>query len=362
MPTAAHEITEDVDSDFLAARLEALRTESLAEAGGAVPTFGTRPVQDYRLYSPLADAAKEYIKFARSGDKRIYLGIKPFDDAMRGLAPGELMLIVGYAHSGKTVVTTKLLQTNSDRRVVFFTPDETRVLVLIKLASLVHRISAEVIEQRIADGDQEMEQLLEDVAETHFPNLAVFDQGVTLNDMDRAWDEVTDVWAAPPELVVFDYLDLLSGSGEDVPSKMNAIKAWGKNHEVPLIVLHQSSRTSGKDGQAVTMSSGGYGGEQQAMFMLGVRRKKNEIAARIAELETKLKTKAGDTSAIEVQLSEAKYDFNVHRDTVSLNLLKNKRPPSRLVDEQDFTLDAETGRIRPLQRPSPTWSEPEMEF
>src|SRR6478752_3511904 len=42
------------------------------------------------------------------------------------------------------------------------------------------------------------------------------------------------------------------------------------------------------------------------------------------------------------------YDLEKHRYTITVNLVKNKRPPSTLVDDLDFELDAATGRIMPL--------------
>ena len=37
-----------------------------------------------------------------------------------------------------------------------------------------------------------------------------------------------------------------------------------------------------------------------------------------------------------------------HRDTITVSLVKNKRPPMTLVDDIDFRLDRETGRLLPL--------------
>jgi KaiC/GvpD/RAD55 family RecA-like ATPase len=345
MPTASHEVTTDLSDDDIAARI------AMIEAGPApvaahIPTHGNRPVNDYKHFAPLGDAADEYIRFAQTPGQRVYLGIDTFDQAMRGIAPGELLLVVGYAHSGKTVLTTEVILNNRNRRIAFFTPDETRVLVLVKLASLVHGVSAEDLEQRIANDDPEAIEMVRSVAATEFPNLAVFDQGLDIREMDRAIAEVTDHWGNPPELLIFDYLDLLQGAGEDVPSKVNNIKAWGKRHGCPLMLLHQSSRTAGADGRAVTISSGGFGGEQQATFMVGVRRKKSELIARIKELEEKIAASSKDPSLLEVKLDEARYDLSVHQNTVTFSLVKNKRPPSRLVDDMDFTLDQNTGRIQ----------------
>lgn len=336
MPTAEHEITTMLDAEAIQQRLERIKAGQPLEAG--------QVKSEPRYFRPLVDAADEYIRFARSYGNRIYTGIPEFDVAMRGIAPGELMLVVGFAHSGKTVLVTEMVLHNHDKRIAWFTPDETRVLVLVKLASVVHGISAQDLEQRLANNDESAEDMLRSVALKSFPNLAVYDKSLDLRQMSTAMEELTDVWSAPPELVIFDYVDLLGGSGDDTASKINALKGWGKQHDVPFVVLHQSSRSGGKDGQEVTMTSGGYGGEQQATFMVGVRRKKNELRARRRELEQKLRT-AKDREFIEVQIDEINYELQRHDNTVTFNLLKNKRPPSTLVDDVDYVLDRETGRI-----------------
>jgi hypothetical protein len=40
--------------------------------------------------------------------------------------------------------------------------------------------------------------------------------------------------------------------------------------------------------------------------------------------------------------------MTIHEYTVSLSLLKNKRPGGQLVDEIDYELDLHTGRLREL--------------
>jgi hypothetical protein len=117
-------------------------------------------------------------------------------------------------------------------------------------------------------------------------------------------------------------------------------------------VLHQSSRTAGKDGQAVTISSGSFGGEQQATHLIGVRRRKNEIIAAIKEMEEKIGSAANPKPEWDDRLADLRYDLGVHQDTVTFNLVKNKRPPCHLVDDTDFVLDKETGRIEQLGYPS----------
>lgn len=311
------------------------------------PDETTPPSREFKFYRPLADAADEYIGWARTPGQRLYLGIPEFDAAMRGTAPGEMTVVVGYAHSGKTVLTTQLIFNNKDRRLIMFSPDETRVLILVKLTSLVTGMSAEELEERIAHGDHDAEQLVRRTAIEHFPNLAVFDDSLSLDQMTTAVNETEEAWGAPAEGVIFDYLDLLPFD-TDVPAKFNALKAWGKRMRCPLWVLHQSSRTSGADGAEQTISSGGYGGEQQATHLIGVRRKKHEAKARIREIEKKLRTQQNPSPALHDALAEARYDLETHQSTVTFNLVKNKRPPSHLVDDMDFTLDSQTGAVRPF--------------
>ena len=308
---------------------------------------------EYRYYRPLPWAADEFVAQARTltSGQRIYTGIDVFDEAMRGLAPKELMVVQGFAHSGKTLFTTAMLQHNRNRRIVLFTADEDRVLVLVKLTSLVTGVSAEQLEYGTANGDAETEALVRDVATYEFPNLAVFDQVNDLRTMSKAMDEVRHAWGAEPELTVFDYLDLLQhGDGDgNTSAKFNAIKAWGKRQDVPLVLLHQASRTGGKDGAEITLTSGAYGGEQQATFVVGVRRKKAWYRAQIAEIKEKLAAQANPSEALQDKLRELEYDLSQHQNTVTFNLVKNKRPPSRLVDEVDFTLDPNTGALRPYE-------------
>jgi hypothetical protein len=144
---------------------------------------------------------------------------------MRGIAPSEMCIINGYSHSGKTLALLQILVANKDKRVIYFCPDEPRTLTLIKLACVTHGIDANVLETRIAENDKQSIDLLRNTALEHFPNLAVFDQTVSLIDMERALSETIDV-LGDPQLIVVDYLDLITGGGEDVPSKANSIKAF----------------------------------------------------------------------------------------------------------------------------------------
>jgi len=309
----------------------------------------------YNYYAPLVKAADDYVHWAQTPNERVYLGFADIDEQMRGIAPSELCMINGYSHSGKTLALLQILSANRNKRVVYFCPDEPRTLTLIKLACVVHGVDANQLEQQVADNDRDAINLLKATATEHFPNLAVFDQTVSLLDMERSLAEVSDVMGEP-QLIVVDYLELITGAGEDVPSKANAIKAFGKRHNKPLLVLHQSSRTAGADGRKMTISSGAYGGEQQATHIIGVRRKRFEIEGHIRDLQEKLE-RASNTEKIMEKIESLQYELRIHMDTLTLNLVKCKRPASALLDDMDFTIEYGTGRLHRLDTGVLPWKE-----
>ena len=337
-----------LSQDEMEARMAAMRNGVDPNSEGPVPAPPLKVVDpEYRHYKPLVDAADEYITWAQHPGDRVMLGIPAFDKAMRGIAPGELCTVQGYAHSGKTVLVTQMILQNPDKRIVLFTPDETRVLVLVKLASIVHGISAEDLEALIEQDDPEAKTMVRSTATDHFPNLAVFDNNFGLQQMSQALQEVTEALGAP-QLVVYDYLKLLPDY-DDVVAKYDAIKQWGKGERIPLIVLQQSSRTKGANGAKVTIDSGEYGGEQQSTFIIGVRRKKHAALAAIDDLTAKLMGTPRNREALEFALEDAHDQLRRHRHSVTFNLVKNKRPPSRLVDDVDFKIDPETGRVTAIE-------------
>jgi len=306
------------------------------------PDSSTATLSRPALYKPLSDSIDDYVHWAQHPNERIYFGFPDLDEQVRGIAPSEMCLVNGFSHSGKTLFLLQILVTNRDKNVVYFCPDEPRTLTLIKLACLVHKVEGRRLEQMISDGDPEGIELLESTAREWFPNLAVFDQFMSLSDMEKAMIEV-DRHLGTPSLMVFDYLELLTGD-ETVPAKANTIKAFGKRHNIPLIVLHQSSRTAGSDGQKQTISSGAYGGEQQASHIIGVRRKKFEIDRQMRDIVEKLNKSTANERMLE-RLDQLRYEQQLHENTVTVNLVKCKRQDAHLLDDIDFEIEQGTGRL-----------------
>ena len=300
---------------------------------------------EYKMYEPLTEAVHSFVRWAQTPYERIHLGLPRIDDELRGIAPGELAMMLGYAHGGKTLLLLHCLQQNRDKHIAMFIPDEPRQLILTKLTCMHHGIDARELERRVAVDDSSAIDLLRQTAEENFPNLAVFDQPLNAADMERGYNEVCDAWGQLPDLLVVDYLDLVE-AGDTVPAKATFLKSFGRRHDIPLLILHQTSRHAGADGNKLTMSSGAFGGEQQATSIIGVRRKKYSIMSEINELTFKL-DRAHSQSAAD-RLESLRYDARIHEYTMTVSLLKNKRPAGQLVDDIDFEINLATGQLSPL--------------
>jgi galactose-1-phosphate uridylyltransferase len=218
----------------------------------------------------------------------------------------------------------------------------------VKLTCAVAGVNAETLEERIREGDEQAASLVRRCITNQFPTLAVCEDMLDLNEMSRYMREVTDAWGAKPELVIYDYLQLLPGF-DAVPQQMSALKGWGKREDVPVVVLHQTSRSSGADGKKISIDSGAFGGEPLATFVIGVRRKKSEFLAKIEAIREQMESPNISSEKherlVRVQL-DLQDELTRHENTISVSLVKNKTPPSRLVDDLDFDLDADTGRMR----------------
>lgn len=294
-----------------------------------------------KYHRPLTDAFDRLVREAQS-NRRIDLGIPAIDAETQGIGPGHLAIIVGYSHSGKTLVTLNAIVHNRTKRIVLFTPDEPAPLVLTKLAALYFETSPRQLDMRVrADDPMAMRMLRETLEE--FPNLAIHDRPLTPKVMRRAYEETCEVWGDDAELVVLDYLDLLQ-AGEHLPTKADAVKSFTTEHDVPVIVLHQTSRSAGTQGRPMRIDSGNYGGETWAMFQFGVWQKRYAIQHELAELYRKQRISEWDQD----QAAALQRELVLHSHSVTVNLNKNKRPGGELIEDGiDFDVDA-SGQLVPF--------------
>lgn len=251
------------------------------------------------------------------------LGLSEIDMLTRGFGPGELIYIAGYTHSGKTQVALTAVVNNRDRRFVLYTMDEPAELVLTKLACMITGSNAERMEERIKSGDETAKAKLRRLANEDFANLIIVDQSMTRSQMTDGIKEAEDYWQEPVDCAMIDYLELFGNAeGMNVEEASQQLKGWAMCQDFPVVAIHQGSRGNSGKGQVLGMNAMKYGGEQEAIMVIGVRRQRDN-----EDLDD--------------------YDRMRHKDTVSVSVIKNKRPPSKR-GEYDYFMDPDCGLVLPL--------------
>ena len=306
------------------AMVRSTHLDVVANEQGSDPQFRyVRPF--HSTYGSIVDALE-------NPDSRIMLGLPAIDVLTRGFGPKELIMVSGFAHSGKTQLINTMISQNLDKRILFFSMDDPAEMILMKLTCMTSGYSADVLERRIRQGDEEAKVTLKTAAVDTFQNLIVVDESLGLSAMSKAVKEATAYWGAAPECIIIDYLELMQGNSfsddasANVKAKSQALKRWVKDQDAPVVVVHQATRSKGAPGQAITMLSMAYGGEQEATMVIGVRRKRDDQ-------------------------SLDSFERQCQQDSVTLHLAKNKRPPARVTAPEgiDFFMDPDTGLIRPLR-------------
>lgn len=289
-----------------------------------VPAQGNKPSEPKR-FKLTSTVVENLIGFIRNPTERWYLGFSELDIATRGVGRGEVLLVLGRSHTGKSQLLLNgivwNLVNNPDTRVVIFSFDEPRELVVMKLYCLLRGKSSTEIEESIKSGDKTLMKDLETVAKEELANVAIVDQSMHLQEMTKVMDEARQWWGCEPSFCYIDYLELLPGGESDatgVTSKAQAVKRWAKEQRVPIGLVHQSGRGAGEPGRAAGIYAGRYGGEQEAIFVLEVYRRRD--AQNLSHFEKEY-----------------------HANSINVNLCKNKRT-ARLID-QTYYLNPECGLI-----------------
>ena len=297
--------------------------ERLAVAQGGEVDSDKQPSR----WATTSKVVENLIGFIRNPAERWYLGFPEIDLATRGVGKGEVLLVVGRSHTGKSQILLNSIVTNlvndPNAHVVIFSMDEPRELVAMKLFCLLQGRSSTDVEEAIKAGDRNVLDALGLASERELSRVAIIDESMSLEAMSAAMDEAREWWGVNPSFCMIDYLELMVGGDADatgVTSKAQALKRWAKTERVPVGLVHQAGRTAGERGKAAGIHAGRYGGEQEAIFVMEVYRKKDQT-----------------------DLSD--WETRYHANSINMNICKNKRT-ARLLD-QTYYLDPECGHVHP---------------
>jgi|TARA_R110002012_G_scaffold1828_1_gene8872 KaiC/GvpD/RAD55 family RecA-like ATPase len=303
---------------------EVARRLSVATDGETVDTSISNKPKTWALTNQVVD---NLVGFIRNPSERWYLGFPEIDLATRGVGKGEVLMVVGRSHTGKSQMLLNSIVVNlindPAAHVVIFSMDEPRELVAMKLFCLLKGRSSTDVEEAIKNSDKNTIEELAEASEKELSRIAIIDESLPLSRMEEVMEETREWFGTNPSFCMIDYLELLPGGDSDatgVTTKAQAVKRWAKTQRVPVGLVHQAGRGSGDKGKAAGLYAGRYGGEQEAIFVIEVYRQRDRY-----------------------DLSQ--WEKTYHDNSINLNLCKNKRT-ARLID-QTYYLDPSSGHVHP---------------
>ncbi len=189
-----------IPEDEVAARLAAAQQGDGGAAG--------RSPQPNR-WSLTTTVVDNLIGFIRNPAERWYLGFPEIDLATRGIGKGEVLMVVGRSHTGKSQMLLNSMVTNlvndPEAHVVIFSMDEPRELVAMKIFCLLQGRSSTDVEEAIKAGDAATLKALRDTAKDEMSRIAIVDESLSLDMMTETMDEVREWWGCEP-VVLHDRL------------------------------------------------------------------------------------------------------------------------------------------------------------
>lgn len=231
--------------------------------------------QQIRGFPILEEQVEDLRDFAANPKQRIATGIDILDEVILGPAAGEVFTFVGRSFVGKSLLATNVMAANPDESIVFFSLEMPAHQVLTRLYSHVFNtpgadVQAAIRGNRLPSQVGELASLL--------PRQVIVDRpALTLDDMSAYLARYEAWYGERPALVIVDYLEEVGGakqSGEGwvrTEATASSVKAWSKEEEVAVMMLHQSNLKT-EPWEAVTPGSAKGGGFTESDAVVGIWR------------------------------------------------------------------------------------------
>ena len=120
---------------------EVSRRLSVATDGEAVD-ISEEEEEEPKRWSLTKSVVDNLVGFIQNPAERWYLGFNEIDLATRGVGKGEVLMVVGRSHTGKSQILLNSIISNlinhPEAHVVIFSMDEPRELVAMKPVSYTH--------------------------------------------------------------------------------------------------------------------------------------------------------------------------------------------------------------------------------
>jgi replicative DNA helicase len=275
------------------------------------------------------------------------LGYAELDAVIRGVAPGEVMQVLGRSGVGKTAFGLNLVErmtADGQLPTLIFSLEMPGVELFERMASMSTGWAGREIEDRARMEDPQVSERFVEVCQG-WQHVVTVERSCTLAQLDDLITaaRASDLWPAPLRLVVVDYLGLIVPRRTATPYEQTSesakeLKCLAKRHQVGIVSLCQVGREGESGGEPITLKSARDSGvvEEAADYLLGIWRP--ELSDRLSKDE-----RAGKRGEFKVRV------------------LKNRSGPAPKTVTLRF--EPTTLRIRPVlpvsAEPVPAWVEEE---
>ena len=265
-----------------------------AEAFRRLPMIAAQEIIEEPVFLRVPDLADAYLLRATLPHNRIHMGYPALDAIMRGLAPGEVLQILGRSGVGKTSFGLNLVEhmtAEEQHPTLIFSLEMQGVEMFERMASMTMGVDGREIEDRARIEDPFIVERFLEVCE-RWNHIVIVERGCTLTQMDSLIEaaRASTFWAEPLRLVVVDYMGLiiprkLSTPYEHTSEVAKELKRFAKRHRVGLVSLSQIGRDGESGGEPVSLRAARDSGcvEEAADYVLGIWRP--ELSERLSAEE-----------------------------------------------------------------------------
>lgn len=233
----------------------------------------------------MGQAGDDLLRYSQEEHSRFGTGWS-IDDTCGQVGAGELALWVARSGSGKSTAYLNIIRNTPEVPTVVFNMEMTARRQIEWLLCMTYSLATpsreveEVLRSAGADDRYgELTYALEGMSE-HYPDLHfVTPSRPTVEDLECVLEDIEDQTGVKPMRVFIDHLTLMDGA-EDYQGVVRAssgLHSLALRAGIAVNVIQQTGRNDGQGGRndghlPLTMSSGLYGGEADADFVLGMFR------------------------------------------------------------------------------------------